>query len=282
MDPLNQLFARFELSARVFHTGPLCGWARFDGSDRDGHIHLLRHGSLRVFTAGQATVDVAKPTLLFYPRARAHRLQPADGEVVDLLCASVDFGEGLGNPLLRGLPDLMIVPLAAARPLAPTLDLLFAEAFEQHCGRQASLDRLTEYLVIQLLRHAMAARLVNSGALSGLADARLSKAITAMHERPAEAWSLQSLARLAGMSRARFAANFRAKVGMTPMGYLTEWRLGVARTLLRKGLPIKRVAPEVGYATANALARSFTQHLGVSPTRWLGSRRGISNRPLTI
>ncbi len=272
MDRLTPLLARFELSARVFHTGPLCGWADFDGTDGVGHVHLLREGHLRIASAGRATVDVTRPSLLFYPRPSAHELRTVEGRSVDVLCASVDFGAALGNPLLRGLPDLMIVPLDAAPALTPTLDLLFAEAFEQRCGRQAALDRLTEYLVIQLLRHALSARLLDAGALSGLADPRLSKAINAMHERPAEPWSLASLAGLAGMSRARFAANFRATVGATPMGYLTDWRLGVARTLLRQGLPMKRVAPEVGYATSNALARAFTQRVGVSPTRWLSAQ----------
>jgi AraC-like DNA-binding protein len=269
MDQLSPLLAQFELSARVFHTGSLCGWVDFDGTDGVGHIHLIRQGHLRIASAGRATVDVTRPTLLFYPRPSAHELRTVDGANVDVLCASVDFGAALGNPLLRGLPDQMIVPLDAAPALAPTLDLLFAEAFDQRCGRQAALDRLTEYLVIQLLRHAMAARMMDAGALSGLADPRLSKAINAMHERPAEPWTLESLARLTGMSRARFAANFRATVGATPMGYLTDWRLGVARSLLRKGLPMKRIAPEVGYATSNALARAFAQRVGVSPIQWL-------------
>lgn len=272
MDRLTPLLARFELSARVFHTGPLCAWADFDGADGVGHIHLVREGHLRIVSPGRAAIDVTQPTLLFYPRPSAHELRTVAGVSVDVLCASVDFGAALGNPVLRGLPGVMIVPLNAAPALAPTLELLFTEAFEQRCGRQAALDRLTEYLVIQLLRHAMATRLMDAGALSGLADPRLSKAINAMHERPAEPWTLESLSQLAGMSRARFAANFRTTVGATPLGYLTDWRLGVARSLLRQGHPMKRVAPEVGYATSKALARAFVQRVGVSPTQWLSAQ----------
>ena len=272
MDRLTPLLARFELKARVFHTGMLCASTDFDGSDGVGHLHLVREGRLRIASSGRPTIDVAQPTLIFHPRPVAHQLRTVRGANVDVLCASVDFGAALGNPLLRGLPDAMVVPLRAAPSLAPTLDLLFSEAFDQRCGRQAALDRLTEYLVIQLLRHAMTTRTVNAGALSGLADPRLSKAITAMHERPSEPWTLESLARLAGMSRARFAANFRAAVGTPPLGYLADWRVGVARSLLRKGLPLKRVAPEVGYASSHALARAFAQRLGVTPTQWLGAQ----------
>lgn len=52
------------------------------------------------------------------------------------------------------------------------------------------------------------------------------------------------------------------------MDYLTDWRLGVARRLLRKGMPLKRVANEVGYASPTAFARVFTQRVGEPPSRW--------------
>jgi AraC-like DNA-binding protein len=55
------------------------------------------------------------------------------------------------------------------------------------------------------------------------------------------------------MSRARFAAHFTRTVGVPPGDYVTGWRLGLARTLLRKGLPVKQVAAEVGYASPGGL-----------------------------
>ena len=271
MDRLSPLLNRFDLSARVFHTGALCGWADFDESDGVGHLHILRSGSLRTSRSGQASLEVVTPSLLFYPSPSNHRLVIDDGKVADVLCASVDFGSASGNPLLRGLPELLVVPMNAAPALQPTLDLLFAEAGGERCARQAALDRLLGYLIIQLLRHAMAERLIDVGVLAGLADPRLSKAITAMHEQPGHPWSLEELAQAAGMSRARFAVNFRETTGATPMDYLTDWRLGIARTLLKKGLPVKRVAADVGYASSTSFARAFAQRCGTTPKRWLGS-----------
>lgn len=118
----------------------------------------------------------------------------------------------------------------------------------------------------------MNARLVESGVLLGLADERLGKAIESMHRRPETPWSLEQLAQQAGMSRARFAAHFREVVGMTPFDYLTNWRLGIAQTMLRKGTSLKLVASAVGYANATALTRVFTQRLGMSPSEWLVAR----------
>jgi AraC-like DNA-binding protein len=89
-----------------------------------------------------------------------------------------------------------------------------------------------------------------------------------VHADPARAWTLASMAAEAGMSRARFAAHFAQIVGVPPGEYLTGWRLGLARTMLRRGLPVKQVAVEVGYANASALGRVFSQRLGQSPARW--------------
>src|ERR1700738_1169693 len=109
--------------------------------------------------------------------------------------------------------------------------------------------------------------------LPGLGARRLAKAIAAMHDEPERSWSLEQLAHLAGMSRARFAAHFRNVVGVTPFDYLTDWRLGIPHTLLQKGDPLKLIAPAVDYTHATALTRIFTQRTGVSPTEWLSRHR---------
>ena len=56
---------------------------------------------------------------------------------------------------------------------------------------------------------------------------------------------LEALGHIAGMSRARFAAHFLATMKQTPFEYLALWRIGVAQSLLKKGEPLKTVAPSV-------------------------------------
>jgi len=91
------------------------------------------------------------------------------------------------------------------------LALIFEEAFEERCGRRALLDRLFEVLLIQIL--LMDNGQTQVGMLAGLAHPRLRLALIAMHERPAEEWSLEALAAHAGMSRSVFANAFRDTVG---------------------------------------------------------------------
>lgn len=272
MDSLSPLFKRFTLSARVFYSGALCGIVDFDNKQGIGILHVLRRGRLRVAQPPAPSFELTQPTLLFYRQPFVHRFEVDDADGADLVCAFVDFGATLGNPLLRGLPDFLVVPLADMNGVESTLALLFDEAFARRAGREAGIDRLMEFFVVLLLRHAIDARLIKIGLLSGLADARLAKAITAMHDQPEQAWSLETLAQTAGMSRARFAASFRQTVGTPPLDYLTDWRVSVAQTLLKRGKPLKAVAPTVGYSSPAAFARVFAKRVGSSAQDWAAAQ----------
>jgi AraC-like DNA-binding protein len=269
MDPLSPLFNRFTLSARVFYSGALCGVVDFGNDQGIGILHVLRRGRVRVTQPPAPSFELTQPTLLFYRQPFVHRFEVNEAEGADLVCAFIDFGATLGNPLLRGLPDFLSVPLADMTGVEATLALLFDEAFARRAGREAGIDRLMEFFVVLLLRHAIDARLTQLGLLAGLADARLAKAIMAMHERPEQAWSLEDLARTAGMSRARFAASFRETVGTPPLDYLTDWRISVAQTLLRRGKPLKAVAPAVGYSSPAAFSRVFSKRVGKTALDWM-------------
>lgn len=207
--------------------------------------------------------------MLFFPQSSAHRLVPDSADGVDLVCASVDLGDEARGALISAMPEVLVIPLNQSSSLSPALDLLFQEAFDEKCGRQAALDLLMEYLLILLLRHLLDISSVTTGILAALGDPRLSKAVTSMHDRPGHAWTLESLAETAGMSRARFANHFREVSGLTALDYLTAWRITVVKGLLKRGKPLKSIAPMVGYASAVALTRAFTHRVGMPPLAWL-------------
>jgi len=268
MDRLAPFFERFSLTARMFYSGILCG-STGDQTEQAGYLHVLKKGMLKITRPDARQMVVDTPSILFFPHPRLHRLHGPEQEGAELVCATIEFGVGMFNPLIASLPEPLVVALDALPELAPTLQLLFSEAFSGLPGRQAALDRLFEYLFVLLIRSAMNTHLIDSGILMGLSDLRLGKAIEGMHKHPETPWSLEQLAQCAGMSRARFAAYFRQVVGMTPFDYLTNWRLGVAQTMLRKGNSLKLIASAVGYANATALTRVFTQRIGISPSEWL-------------
>lgn len=272
MGALSAVLSRFSMSAGVFYTGNLCGIATFDDAGaRIGHLHLLRSGALTILLDDGKTLRLEKPSLIFFPRPTRHRLLAQESDRADLVCASVEYGTGINNPLANALPSSLVLPLDGLGKLGLTVEWLFEEAFSSSSGRQALMDRLCEVLMIQLLRYVAEQGLVGMGLLAALAHPQISKSIVAMHTHPERPWTLEELAELAGMSRSKFAALFRDTVGQAPGDYLIEWRVGVAQGLLKKGRPVKVVANDVGYENASALARIFRKKVGLSPREWLES-----------
>lgn len=269
MDILSPLLGQIALTARVFYSGELCELTTFDASDHVGHLHLIKEGRVTIRAHGLEDVRIEQPSVVFLPRPLSHSLVPDELPVTNLLCASIDLGAGVGSPIAMALPDIVAMPISGNAAIEPTLRLLFAEAFGTRSGRQAALDRLAEYFLIQVLRYVTECGMLTTGVFAALADPRLAKAVNAMHTQPGHPWSLEELADTAGMSRARFAVNFREAVGTTPLDYLTDWRISIAQNLLKQGKPIKAVASAVGYQSPAALTRVFAKRTGKAPTEWM-------------
>lgn len=268
MDRLAAFFDRYSCRVEMFFSGTLCGEAGFDTQSATGHLHLIRRGPVHVYAGTQPGLTITEPSLLLYPRLLGHRFVTRKDVGADLVCATVDFGQNDGNPLTAALPAQVLIPLRALPELQPTLDLLFNEAGGMGCGRRAAIDCLFGYLLIQIFRHVLDNGQASVGLLAGLADRRLVRALAAIHDRPETAWSLESLAAMAGMSRARFAVRFREVLGMTAGEYLTRWRIGLARQMLKQGKPVAVVADAVGYGGAASLSRAFKSSTGVTPRQW--------------
>jgi len=280
MDRLNALLNRFSASARMFHSGPLCGVTPIPAQPGLGQLHLIKRGPVRV-EHGRRRTTITEPTLLFYPRPLGHRFV-TDAEVgADMVCALVEFNGGAINPLVQALPEFVAMPLSELDDATVVLDLLFREAFGAQCGRQSVIDRLFEVVLIHVLRKLMQAGAMHEGLLAGMAHPQLHKALVAAHEDPAKTWSLHELAGVAGMSRSSFAAAFKQTVGSTPGEYIASYRLCIAQGLLRRGLSLKHIAVDVGYGSTAALSRAFKAGCGASPREWRNAeaaeQRGWSN-----
>ena len=272
VDRLVWLLSRFELRAKVFQVGPLNCDARAPVHAAAGLLHLLRSGSVRLLSEDGVDLEIHEPSTFFYMNPTRHQIEPLDNKV-SIICSTFEFGIGQGNPLQAALPDLFVLRLAEAPTLELTLEQLFGEATEDHCGRDAILDRLSEVTLILILRELMDQRRLDIGLLAGLADPKLMRAINAIHAHPDRNWTLDRMAEAALMSRARFAERFHEVVGMTPGAYLSDWRLGLAKSMLLKGAPVQTIASDVGYGSASALSRVFSNRFGMSPTEWRRTAR---------
>ena len=275
LDRLSSLLERFRVRARLFHHGPLCGVTHFDAAPGRGFLHVMRRGPMTLTHAGRRgaprKLQLDEPALLLYPRPLEHDFHTAADRGADFSCATLDFEGGAQHPLVRALPPLVCLPLARVDGVADSVALLFAEADRPACGARVLLDRLFEVVLIQVMRWMLdhpEDSGIGPGALAGLADARLARALVALHQSPAMPWDLPRLAAQAGMSRSAFARAFRDAVGQTPAAYVADWRMTLARQALREGQRVQQVADTLGFASASAFTRLFTQRVGASPRDW--------------
>ncbi|MGW6129660.1 AraC family transcriptional regulator [Cellulomonas sp. NPDC055163] len=164
-------------------------------------------------------------------------------------------GVGAGADSRAGIPATPIVPPAA--------------------GQEAILAKLAELMFVEALRaHLSSLPPDATGWVAGLRDPCTSAALQLMHGRPAEPWTLESLAREVGTSRSVLAERFGAVVGQPPMQYLARWRLQVAARLLESGdATVRRAAAAVGYESEAAFSRAFTRYAGQPPGSWRRARR---------
>lgn len=270
-DALQPLFERFHLHAQTFFTGNLCAVASFDQPKDHGHLHLVRSGKGEIrYLGGRKALRIDGPGLLFYPRNLPHHLVPEGPEGLDLVCATITFGIGVGCPLALALPEVMHLGVAQVGPLA---ELLFQEAFASAEGRQAVVDRLCEVVLVHFVRHAVGEGMTQVGLLAGLVHPQLRQALVAVHADPAHPWTLDDMASKAGLSRSGFALQFKQTVGLTPGEHLARFRIATAQERLARGIPLKVVAFDVGYGSSTALSRAFREVSGQSPRAWLQGQR---------
>lgn len=187
--------------------------------------------------------------------------------------------DSVNAPMLLSLLPMMLHIRAtdpALGSVAPLVELIKREALGKRPGRSLVMTRLMEVLLVEALRSAPAA-LTATGLLAGLRDPQLAAALHGMHTQTAHPWTLVTLARQAGMSRSSFAERFTRVVGATPLNYLLQWRLAVAKDVLTRGqMTVAETALVVGYESASGFSTAFSRETGQSPTDFIEGQRGAA------
>jgi AraC-like DNA-binding protein len=269
MDVLSEFFDRIQMKGRLFYAGRVYTTLDINKPEGTALIHIVENGGVSLIRPGHPRLALNGMTVLLCPSTCRYKLQPDEDTGVGIICATFEFGSAMGQLFPLGLTDTLVFPFQDCDQLMPVIQTLLGEYRSHEAGHHKSLSILFEYVLIVLVRRAISEGRIERGSLSAILHPQLGNAITAIHRRPEQDWSVEQLAHIACMSRTKFSAQFLKIVGMPPIAYLSAWRMKFARDLMVQGVQLKIVASSVGYSSQAALSRAFVQDTGLPPGEWL-------------
>lgn len=282
-DLLSSVLNAYHLRAGFYATPTLCGEWRFGTSgDRRASFHLIGEGQCWLHTRDKKEAEALDAgDLVVFPHDDWHLLSGAaklsgednklimqgEGPFTTVLCGYFEFVAGRLNPLLGALPKVIKVSHAdAIAPLRMLAQLILMEAGTEGIGTKSVLNRLGDTLFVMVIRQYLTKNSDPAGFMAAMADARLRKALDAIHENPAGEWSVERLCQIAGMSRTVLTARFAELLGAPPMEYVTRWRITQAELMLQDpSVTVADAADRVGYQNESSFRKAFKRLLGMGP-----------------
>jgi AraC-like DNA-binding protein len=238
-----------------------------------GCLALIPHGTPHVISsaaglAGDPLFDL--PVEKVSERYEIMRHGGGGGAMTRTMYGVVRFDDVAAEHLLGLLPQIITIDAWDDHTggwLQSTLRFIASEAASLKPGGETVITRLSDVVVIQAIRSWLeTAPTTETGWLAALRDPQIGKALALMHRRPGEDWSVDTLAVEVGMSRSAFAARFANLVGQTPLRYLTEWRMRVARSrLIDTADALAAISGDLGYQSEAAFCRAFKRVFGQPP-----------------
>ena len=243
---------------------------------QSGDIIVLPYGHDHTVGAGDETDCVSILTLIDPPPWDGLPVirYGGGGPRVDIVCGYLHSEDPLFDPVLRVFPPAFVVRLPEGTASG------WVQASITFAAEGGTVDddpvrrRLPELVLIEVLRlHLAQSPAAASGWLAALRDPVLAPALALLHADPARKWTVPALAAEAAVSRSLLDSRFRQVLGLSPIRYLTDWRIHLAEDLLGSStLGVGAVARRVGYESDEAFSRAFKRTTGQSPSEWRAHR----------
>jgi transcriptional regulator GlxA family with amidase domain len=176
-------------------------------------------------------------------------------------------------PAARVEPDLIHVrdgPLITSAGVTAGIDLALALVRERH-GADIAVA-VAKRVVVFAQRQGGQSQF--SPYLTAPADPEspIARLQTHVMEHIGRRHTLRSLADAVGMSTRNLARHFVRETGITPHEFVERARLDAARMLLEATqLPLKSVAFDTGFGTADRMRMIFASRLGITPAQYRAS-----------
>lgn len=244
-----------------------------------GHAHAISNGR------GYRLVDSTKLLHDMLGGSIVHEKAGGGGAVTKLICSYFGCERHAERMFLAGLPPVFKVNVrgdAAGSWIESSIRHSLEKVASERAGRGALLAKLSEALFMETLCLYMEELPPErTGWLAGARDEAVGRALASLHRAPSRAWSLDDLARAAGVSRTILVERFTHFLGQPPLAYLARWRHQLAARLLETSdRNVLQVALDVGYESEAAFSRAFRREFGIPPARYRRRHReGRGDRP---
>jgi AraC-like DNA-binding protein len=265
-DLLSHVLGQIRLTGDRIRSRTLTPRDQLDLPADAAHLCVVTDGYLHIVGGGQGLTVVAAGDVVMFPRGLGQLQLAAWDTPASVVLCHFRFDTDSLRDMMSALPQCIhISRTEGAGWLDGIVHFLLLEASDTQPGAALMVSRLIDLAVIRTLR-SWIHRGPISGWFGGLADPRIANALKAIHERPMQKWSVDALARLAGMSRSSFCERFTALIGRPPLRYHNEHRLTLARDLLTKrGARVGEVGLSIGYESEAAFSRAYKSLFGHSP-----------------
>ncbi|NUY04336.1 AraC family transcriptional regulator [Paraburkholderia sp. JPY169] len=240
----------------------------------EGECFLLARGKPFRLASDLAVEPVDVRTLL--PQVHDGRVVTYNGGGEFLSIGGYFTLHGPADLLLSTLPPLVHVREEPNRATVRWyVERMRHELSDAQPGDFIVAQQLATLVLIEALRlHLSNERRESVGWLFALSDKRMRAAIDAMHASPGRRWTLQSMAEQAAMSRTTFALRFKETVGLSPMEYLTRWRMMLAADRLTHCRDsVSEIGLALGYESEKSFSTAFKRVMNCSPRRYARQRK---------
>lgn len=293
IDVLRDVLETLHFRGSIFFRSDLAApWGMSLGESPCPRFHIALSGECYVGSEQNDAVKVQAQDIVMLPNGNSHWIsdQPGrdliqseiagnacelntplfqEGDITNrLICGVIQFDRGMSHPIFDALPSVMHFPaLDLPGPIWSVIDLIDSEMNNEKSRNGGIVDRLTEVLFIQLMRHYASSGDDATGFLAALSDKRVYKALSLIHKKPEVDWTLNLLGERSGMSKATLVRRFQEVVGVAPMSYISNWRIVKAYNLVKYTVtPLEQIADSLGFASARTLTRAFERHYECTPS----------------
>ena len=296
MDVLSDILKKIRLSSAVYFKSDFSSpWGMDIPKGPFAQFHIVTRGQCVLKTKSKA-IQLFTGDIVVFPLGTSHWLADSEssdrqngkdvvqsiingdslfsGEKISttLVCGHFEFDKDIDHPFVQELPEIIHISDAEKRELSwleRITGLIIQEADSEQSGSNIIVDKLGEVLFIHVLRAYILKNRSQKGFLAALQDERMRRVLKSIHDCPDREWQLDTLAQVAGMSRTSFSNHFKNMMGETPLNYITQWRMLLAKELLKESnQSVGEIATKVGYQSEAAFNRVFKKRAEITPLKF--------------